>query len=117
MLRGLSRTPLRNFKGPSTGSTFTLIRSHSLQQHLKQPQTRSLHVSWLVGSGLALALGGLTLASLQEKVYALEATQNGDQICQAIVQNDFRTLRKLAEDPNFTPNFIIVAVGLLCKWL
>ncbi|KAI8092707.1 P-loop containing nucleoside triphosphate hydrolase protein [Halteromyces radiatus] len=97
----------------TTTTTTTLIRAHistttkrlgpvSLQH---QPSfTTPLYKSWVFGSGLALALGGLTLATMNEKIYALEATPNGDQICQAIIQNDFRTLRKLAEDPNFTPN-------------
>ncbi|CAO3638696.1 unnamed protein product [Cunninghamella blakesleeana] len=59
---------------------------------------------WIYGTGIIFTLGALSLSPFNEKVYALEATENGDRLCQAIVQNDFRTLRKLAEDPNFTPN-------------
>ncbi|KAI8343047.1 P-loop containing nucleoside triphosphate hydrolase protein [Chlamydoabsidia padenii] len=109
MIRGIARTTTRTIK---TSPTHTLIRARALTSASRlipvslqqRTATSPLHKSWLLAAGLTVAFGGLTLASLQENVYALETTTNGDQICQAIVQNDFRTLRKLAEDPNFTPN-------------
>ncbi|KAI8144658.1 P-loop containing nucleoside triphosphate hydrolase protein [Fennellomyces sp. T-0311] len=48
--------------------------------------------------------GVLLAYNIDTTVHALEPTVTGDHICQAIVQNDFRRLKKLAEDPNFSPN-------------
>ncbi|CAO3671542.1 unnamed protein product [Umbelopsis ramanniana] len=38
------------------------------------------------------------------KLNALEPEVKGDQVCQAIVDNDIKLLKKLIENPNFTPN-------------
>ncbi|KAI8972019.1 P-loop containing nucleoside triphosphate hydrolase protein [Mycotypha africana] len=52
-----------------------------------------------------LATTAVLYASKDSNVLALEANDSlGDAICHAIVQNDFKALKKLAEDPNFTPN-------------
>ncbi|KAI8882482.1 hypothetical protein K501DRAFT_221194 [Backusella circina FSU 941] len=47
----------------------------------------------------------MSYALVADKVSALEATDSmADSLCQAIIQNDFRAVKKLAEDVNFTPN-------------
>ncbi|KAI9303547.1 P-loop containing nucleoside triphosphate hydrolase protein [Cunninghamella echinulata] len=81
--------------------TTTTTRLLTTTQHPTITNSKKL---WMYGTGMVLTLGACSLATFNDKVYALEATANGDKLCQAIVQNDFRTLRKLAEDPNFTPN-------------
>ncbi|CAO3679138.1 unnamed protein product [Umbelopsis vinacea] len=60
----------------------------------------------------ALTAGILASVSLSflyaAKLNALEHEVKGDQVCQAIIDNDMKLLKKqvarLAEDPNFTPN-------------
>lgn len=80
MIRGIARATTR--KQSTQAHYTTLVRSRisttatrvipvSLQQ---QPATSPLHKPWLLAAGLTLTFGGLTVATLQEKVYALEAT-------------------------------------------
>ncbi|KAF7720848.1 hypothetical protein EC973_005907 [Apophysomyces ossiformis] len=52
----------------------------------------------------AVASVGIILAAQDHTVHALEPIATGDRICQAIVQGDFKLLKRLAEDPNFSPN-------------
>ncbi|KAG2196745.1 hypothetical protein INT47_009636 [Mucor saturninus] len=52
-----------------------------------------------------IATVGIAYSSTTNTVLALETNDPlGDAICQAIVQNDFKALKKLADDPNFSPN-------------
>ncbi|KAG2236100.1 P-loop containing nucleoside triphosphate hydrolase protein [Thamnidium elegans] len=52
-----------------------------------------------------LTAASLTYGLSNSNVLALENSDPlGDAICQAIVHNDFKALKRLAEDPNFSPN-------------
>ncbi|KAI9344722.1 P-loop containing nucleoside triphosphate hydrolase protein [Pilaira anomala] len=52
-----------------------------------------------------VAAAGLAYSLANSNVLALETSDPlGDAICQAIVHNDFKALKRLAEDPNFSPN-------------
>ncbi|KAI7855043.1 P-loop containing nucleoside triphosphate hydrolase protein [Circinella umbellata] len=83
----------------STMKTTTAIKT---SQHIMQ---RFKWLPWLTGATISLTTGSLLfLSSVDTTIHALEPTVTGDEICQAIVQDDFKTLRKLAEDPNFSPN-------------
>ncbi|KAL1929425.1 hypothetical protein VTP01DRAFT_1563 [Rhizomucor pusillus] len=65
---------------------------------------RSRRSMW-TASALTAATSALAAVGVGSTVYALENNNAiGDELCQAIVQNDFRRLKKLAEDPNFSPN-------------
>ncbi|CEJ03227.1 hypothetical protein RMCBS344292_17215 [Rhizopus microsporus] len=55
-------------------------------------------ITFIITSAL---VGGMT----HKEVFALEENEpTGDAICQAIVQNDMRALKRLADHPNFNPN-------------
>ncbi|ORX48554.1 hypothetical protein DM01DRAFT_324906 [Hesseltinella vesiculosa] len=80
----------------SLGQVATRALSTSIQ--------RTTSPSWL-NLGVVTGMGLLTIAMMNEKTFALEAPPpNGDRLCQLIMQNDIKTLQKLAEDPNFNPN-------------
>ncbi|KAI9471956.1 MAG: P-loop containing nucleoside triphosphate hydrolase protein [Benjaminiella poitrasii] len=69
----------------------------------QQRNTHYFSTFWKTSA--ALAATALTYGLTNSQVLALEANDSiGDVICQAIIQNDLKTLKKLAEDPNFTPN-------------
>ncbi|KAI8064482.1 P-loop containing nucleoside triphosphate hydrolase protein [Gongronella butleri] len=57
-----------------------------------------------VGVVTAATVGLVAVAALGERAYALETQDTGDRLCQLIVHNDLRTLKKLADDPNFNAN-------------
>ncbi|KAI7906797.1 P-loop containing nucleoside triphosphate hydrolase protein [Cokeromyces recurvatus] len=68
-------------------------------------QQRVQFFSNLWKTSAVIGATALTYGLTNSHVLALEANDPmGDVICQAIVQNDFKTLKKLAEDPNFSPN-------------
>ncbi|KAI8640673.1 P-loop containing nucleoside triphosphate hydrolase protein [Parasitella parasitica] len=69
----------------------------------QQQKTRYFSSLWKTSAVLTAA--ALTYGLLDNNVLALEANDSlGDSICQAIVQNDLKALKRLAEDPNFSPN-------------
>ncbi|OBZ86031.1 Caseinolytic peptidase B [Choanephora cucurbitarum] len=67
----------------------------------QQPKTR--YSSFLLKATSVTAVSIAALALTNTKVFALEANEC-DAMCKAIIQNDIKTLKKLADDPNFTPN-------------
>ncbi|CAO3629785.1 unnamed protein product [Mucor hiemalis] len=69
------------------------------------PQQKAKHSLTLLKFISLAAATVFTYQLTNTKVFALEASDSlGDTICQAIVQNDFKALKKLAEDPKFSPN-------------
>ncbi|KAI9273410.1 P-loop containing nucleoside triphosphate hydrolase protein [Helicostylum pulchrum] len=68
-------------------------------------QQKATYFSALWKTTAILTAASLTYGLSNSNVLALENSDPlGDAICQAIVHNDFKALKRLAEDPNFSPN-------------
>ncbi|KAI9266045.1 P-loop containing nucleoside triphosphate hydrolase protein [Sporodiniella umbellata] len=93
-LRRLTRCVKKNpaFRYMTTKTIIPSCVIPSVQQHSS--------IFWkATGIAVTAALWNTT------EVWALEDDEiTGDIICRAIVQNDLKTLKKLAEQPNFNPN-------------
>ncbi|KAI9258740.1 P-loop containing nucleoside triphosphate hydrolase protein [Phascolomyces articulosus] len=114
LVRGTSLSPFRS----QTHRTIGLLRSNAFGLRSSAMSTWRATIGsqsimhqryrrWLpfvTGFAITLSAGTFLATHIDTKIHALESTVTGDQICQAIVQNDFKRLKKLAEESNFSPN-------------
>ncbi|KAF1801727.1 P-loop containing nucleoside triphosphate hydrolase protein [Mucor lusitanicus] len=108
-----SKVPVPAFARPSSAVRFprkacnaTAIKNLSTGATIVVTQhQKARHVANLWKTSAVLATTAITYGLLNNNVLALEANDSlGDSICQAIVHNDLKALKRLAEDPNFSPN-------------
>ncbi|CAO0791848.1 unnamed protein product [Mucor circinelloides] len=103
-LRTLTRpTSAARFLRPTGNVTIKTLSTAATVVATQQQKTRYFTNLWKTSA--VLATSAITYGLLNNNVLALEANDSlGDSICQAIVHNDLKALKKLAEDPNFSPN-------------
>ncbi|KAG2172336.1 hypothetical protein INT43_004878 [Umbelopsis isabellina] len=88
----------------SYARTVSLSLAHGFKRSLSTINSKATN-PWPARAITTGILGSVSLSLLYaSKLSALETEVNGDQVCQAIVDNDMKLLKKLTENSNFTPN-------------